>query len=172
MTKRLGFDEGAAGLRIHVARAARRRPELLGALAEGRVSLSVAALLVPHLKSENVERLLSDCAGKTKREAQEYLVGLAPRPVVTPGIRMARTAEAPAAVTTSVATAGAAAGGDGAAQVSSLASTPAKDRLESSLVRTSSEQPMESAAAGQPVAAGQMVRPKRRIGCSSPVRRS
>ena len=35
VTRRLGFDEGAAGLRIHVAKASSRFPEVLAALADG-----------------------------------------------------------------------------------------------------------------------------------------
>lgn len=47
-----------------VANVSRRFPQLLVALAESHVSLTVAALLVPHLTEENVEKLLSDCAGQ------------------------------------------------------------------------------------------------------------
>lgn len=34
-----------------------------------------------------MERLLADCAGKTRREAEEYLVALRPKPVFAPSIR-------------------------------------------------------------------------------------
>jgi len=67
----------------------RRFPELLAALAENRMSLTVAGLLSPVLEENNVDRLLSDCAGMTSREVEEYLVVLRPKPVFTPSIRKA-----------------------------------------------------------------------------------
>jgi hypothetical protein len=74
-------------LRIQVANVARRFPQVLAALAEGRISLSVAGRLAPHLSEENVERLLRDSAGMTKRAVEEYLVGLRAKPVSRPSIR-------------------------------------------------------------------------------------
>ena len=44
-------------------------------------------MLAPHLKDETVERLLSDCERKSRREVEEYLVALKPRPVLEPAIR-------------------------------------------------------------------------------------
>src|SRR5262245_53530270 len=85
--QRLKLSEGSVFLRVQVANVARRFPGVLSALAQNRISLSVAGALAPHLSEENAERLLSDCAGKTYREVQEYLVALKPRPVVEPGIR-------------------------------------------------------------------------------------
>ncbi len=85
--RRLGLSEGCAALRIHVSNVCREFPLLLDALGEGRISLTVAGKLAPRLTTRNCERLLSDCAGMTKREVEEYLVRLAPRPVVSPGIR-------------------------------------------------------------------------------------
>ncbi|HVR75611.1 MAG TPA: HNH endonuclease signature motif containing protein, partial [Planctomycetota bacterium] len=61
--------------------------QVLAALAEGRISLSVAGRLAPHLSEEDVERFLSDCAGMTKRALEEYLVRLNPQPVFDPSIR-------------------------------------------------------------------------------------
>ena len=85
--QRLGLSEGSVGLRIHVANVARRFPQVLAALAEGRISLSVAGRLAPHLSEENVEKLLRDSAGMTKRAVEEYLVGLRAKPVSRPSIR-------------------------------------------------------------------------------------
>ena len=86
-TSRLNLSEGSVALRLQVANVSRRFPQLLVALAENRVSLTVAGLLATHLEEGNVERLLSDCAGMTKRAAEEYLVRLRPKPVFTPSIR-------------------------------------------------------------------------------------
>ena len=65
--QRLGLSEGSVALRIQVANVARRFPQVLAAIAEGRISLSVAGRLAPHLSEENVEKLLRDSAGMTKR---------------------------------------------------------------------------------------------------------
>lgn len=85
--RRLNLSEGSVALRIQVANVSRRFPQLLVALAENRLSLTVAGLLAPHLTESNVEKLLSDCAGMTKREAEEHLVALRPKPVFAPSIR-------------------------------------------------------------------------------------
>ena len=64
-----GFNlsEGAVPARIHVANVSRRFPQLLIALAESRISLTVSVLLAPHLTEDNVDKLLSDCAGMKRR---------------------------------------------------------------------------------------------------------
>ena len=85
--RRLNLSEGSVALRIQVANVARRFPQVLASLAEGRISLSVAGRLAPHLVEENVERLLEDCAGMSKRAVEEYLVSLSPKPTFEPSIR-------------------------------------------------------------------------------------
>src|SRR5262249_29313587 len=85
--RRLGLSEGSVYLRMQVANVARRFPAILCALAQNRISLSVAGALAPHLIEEDAERLLSDCAGKTLREVKEYLVALKPEARFKPGIR-------------------------------------------------------------------------------------
>ena len=74
--ERLGLSDGCAWLRIQVSRVCLEFPLLLDALWKGSVSLTVAGKLAPHLNEENCERLLSDCERMTKREVEEYLVGL------------------------------------------------------------------------------------------------
>ena len=86
-TRRLHLSEGSVALRIQVANVSRRFPQILVALAENRMSLTVAGLLAPVLTESNVEKLLSDCAGMTRREAEEYLVARRPKPVFAPSIR-------------------------------------------------------------------------------------
>ena len=85
--RRLHLSEGSVAMRLQVANVSRRFPQLLVALAENRISLTVAAHLAPHLCSDNVGKLLSDCAGMTKRAVDEYLVALRPKPVFNPSIR-------------------------------------------------------------------------------------
>ncbi len=85
--RRLNLSEGSVALRLQVANVSRRFPQLLVALAENRMSLTVAGLLAPHLTEDNVEKLVSECSGMTKREAEEHLVTLRPKPVFIPSIR-------------------------------------------------------------------------------------
>ena len=88
-TRRLSLSEGSVYLRIQVANVSRRFPQILVALAENRLSLTVAGLLGPVLTESNVEKLIAHCAGMTKREAEEYLVALRPKPLFSPSIRKA-----------------------------------------------------------------------------------
>jgi len=89
--RRLNLSEGSVALRIHVANVSRRFPQILVALSENRLSLTVAGLLAPVLTESNVEKLLADCGGMTRREAEEYLVALRPKPVFAPSIRKTPT---------------------------------------------------------------------------------
>jgi hypothetical protein len=85
--RKLHLSEGSVTLRLQVANVSRRFPQILVALAENRISLTVAGHLAPHLREDNVDKLLSDCAGMTKRTVEEYLVTLRPKPVFNPSIR-------------------------------------------------------------------------------------
>ncbi|MGH9459749.1 MAG: hypothetical protein ACRD1X_00915, partial [Vicinamibacteria bacterium] len=86
-TRRLNLSEGSVWLRIQVANVCQRFPQILVALADNRFSLTVAGMLAPALTEDNVEKLLADCAGMTKRQAEEYIVALRPKPVFAPSIR-------------------------------------------------------------------------------------
>ena len=85
--ERLHLSEGSVASRIHVANVSIRFPQLLVALAENRISLTVAGLLAPHLSEDNVDTLLADCAGMTKKAVLEYLVRIEPKPVFEPSLR-------------------------------------------------------------------------------------
>jgi len=82
-----GFSEAAAYDRIQVARAGRRLPSILDAATAGRVHLTGLRLLAPHLTEENHGRLLAEAAGKSKREIEEIVARLAPRPPVPATVR-------------------------------------------------------------------------------------
>jgi hypothetical protein len=58
------------------------------------MSLTVAGLLAPHLDDGNVDALLAECAGMTKREVEERPVSLRPKPVFMPSIRISPPAPA------------------------------------------------------------------------------
>ena len=88
-TRRLNLSEGSVARRIQVSNVVRRFPQILAVLAENRMSLTVAGLLAPVLTDTNVDKLLSDCAGMSSREVEEYLVALRPKPVFKSSIRKA-----------------------------------------------------------------------------------
>lgn len=85
--KRLGLSEGSTWRRIQVAKICQKFPLVLEYLAENRLTLTVAALLCPHLENRNVKELLTDCENKTKRQVEAYLVALKPKPEFEPTIR-------------------------------------------------------------------------------------
>jgi hypothetical protein len=85
--KRLKLSEGSVARRLQVANVSRSFPQLLVALADNCICLTVAGLLAPHLREDNVDKRLSDCAGMSTREVEEYLVALRPKPVFRPSIR-------------------------------------------------------------------------------------
>ena len=86
-TEVLHLSEAESYFRIAVARAARKHPVLLTMLGDGRLHLSGIALLAPHLTEENCERVLSRATHKSKRQIEELVAELAPRPDVPAVIR-------------------------------------------------------------------------------------
>jgi 5-methylcytosine-specific restriction endonuclease McrA len=83
----LNYSEAAATLRRHVAGVCVRFPVVLERLARNEIGLTVAAKLAPHLTEENVEELLRECAGMSKREVEAVVTRFDPKPVVSSGIR-------------------------------------------------------------------------------------
>jgi hypothetical protein len=76
----LHLSGAEAYLRIQAARAARAYPGILEMLADGRLHLTAIALLAPHLTAGNHAELLARATHKTKREVEELVAGVAPRP--------------------------------------------------------------------------------------------
>jgi hypothetical protein len=83
----LGFSEDVACNRINVARAARNMPVILDALRSGKVHLAGLRLLAPHLTADNEELVLAEAAGKSKRETEELVARLAPKPAAPTIVR-------------------------------------------------------------------------------------
>jgi hypothetical protein len=79
-TEVLHLSEQEAYLRITVARAAREHPLLLAMLADGRLHLTGAAKIVPHLGMQDATDLLTRAAFKSKRAIEEMIVALSPEP--------------------------------------------------------------------------------------------
>jgi hypothetical protein len=84
---RLSLSEDEAYRRIEVARLARRFPALFPLLADGRISLSVAALLKAHLSASNMDELTELVCGASVQRARELLAARFPRPDVPATIR-------------------------------------------------------------------------------------
>ncbi len=83
----LHLSEHEAYERITAARASRRYPLLLEMLRDGRLHLSGIGKLAPHLTEENHGALLARAAHRTKRQIEELLAELSPRPDVPSLIR-------------------------------------------------------------------------------------
>ena len=79
-TEVLHLSEAEAYLRIAAARASREHPLLLTLLADGRLHLTAIAKLAPHLTLENREALLKRAAHRSKREIEELVAEISPRP--------------------------------------------------------------------------------------------
>jgi hypothetical protein len=98
-TRALHLSEAEAYRRITVARAARLYPELLAALRDGRVHLSGLALLAPLVTAGNCTSLLERATHRSKREVEELVAEIAPRPDAPPAIRkLPQRRETPGAV--------------------------------------------------------------------------
>jgi hypothetical protein len=79
-TERLHLSEAEAYRRITVARAARKHEVLLSMLRDGRLHLSGIAMLAPLLTPENRDALLARATHRSKRQIQELVAELSPRP--------------------------------------------------------------------------------------------
>jgi hypothetical protein len=86
-TQALHLSEAEAYRRITVARAARKHPRLLAMLRDGRLHLSGMALLVPLLTPQNRDSVLARATHRSKREIEELVAELMPRPDVPSGMR-------------------------------------------------------------------------------------
>jgi len=84
---KLGFSEDATYNRLGVARAARQLPAILDALRSGDIHLSGLRALCPHLTAENHREILTRSRGKSKREIEELVAALAPKPPVADAMR-------------------------------------------------------------------------------------
>ncbi len=76
--RRLKLSEDEAYRRIHAARATVIRPELLSALADGRLSLSAVSKIAPFVERADAAIIISRAEGKTARQIHELLAPLRP----------------------------------------------------------------------------------------------
>jgi len=94
-TRVLHLAEHAAYNRIEAARTARRFPQILTLLADGRIHLSAVRLLAPHLTEVNHGDILRDASHKSKRDVEELVARLRPRPDSPSSIRKLPTPPIP-----------------------------------------------------------------------------
>jgi hypothetical protein len=86
-TQVLRLTEHAAYGRIEAARAARAFPAILARLRDGTLSLTAVGLLAPHLTDENHVQVLDAARHKTKRDVEQLVAVLDPKPDVVPALR-------------------------------------------------------------------------------------
>lgn len=87
LTQVLHLSEHAAYGRIQAARAARRYPVILDLLGEGAVNLTTITLLAPELTTGNHRELLTAVRHTSRRQVEELLAQLRPRPPVRSSAR-------------------------------------------------------------------------------------
>jgi len=95
--QKLHFSEDMAFKRIRVARAIRRCPALLNAIADGRLHLTGAVLLAPHLRADNFKELIEAAGHKTKAEIELLIAQRFPRPDLASLVRAFPAPAPPAA---------------------------------------------------------------------------
>ena len=86
-TRCLHLSEHAAYGRIEAARTARRFPIVLKLLADGSITLTTVSLVASHLTEENHRAVLEAARYKSKREVEQQVAALAPKPDVPTAIR-------------------------------------------------------------------------------------
>src|SRR5262245_34383014 len=96
-TEVLHLSSAEAYLRITAARAARDHPVVLEMLGDGRLHLSGIAKLVPHLTPANASRLLARAVHRSKRQIEELIAEIAPRPDAPVQVRKLPRTPAPSA---------------------------------------------------------------------------
>jgi hypothetical protein len=91
----LRLSEDAAWNRIAAARMARKYPEVMEMLTDGRLSPTTARLIAKRMTPENHRLLLDTASGRTRRQVEEFLTALFPEPQVVASIRPVGPARAP-----------------------------------------------------------------------------
>ena len=86
-TRHLHLSEHAAYGRIEAARAARKFPSILHRLADGSMTLTTICLLSNYLTADNFEQLLDAAKHRSRRDVEEQVAALKPKPAVPSTIR-------------------------------------------------------------------------------------
>ena len=80
LVREVQYTEDQASKRIHAARMARRFPQILVAMYDGRLRLSAVLTLARHLAPGNVDDLLAEATGKTRAEIEQLIANRFPQP--------------------------------------------------------------------------------------------
>lgn len=91
-TQALHLSEHAAYNRIEAARLFQKFPLILDLIEDGSMNLTTARLLASYLTQENHQEVLEAARNKTKRQVEELIAQLHPRPAVPSMIRKLPTA--------------------------------------------------------------------------------
>ena len=83
----LHFSEHAAYGRIEAARTGRRFPAVLEMLEDGSITLTTVCMLAAHLTHDNHRELLAAATHKSKRQVEELVARLRPKPAVPATVR-------------------------------------------------------------------------------------
>ena len=83
----LHMSEAQAYLRIQVARLGRQFPAVLESIGSGDLHLTAIKLLGPHLTLDNHVQVLERARGKSKREVEQLVAEIAPKPDVPNRLR-------------------------------------------------------------------------------------
>ena len=83
----LHFSEHAAYGRIEAARTGRRFPAALEMLEDGSINLTTVCMLAAHLTHDNHRELLAAATHKSKRQVEELVARLRPKPAVPATVR-------------------------------------------------------------------------------------
>ena len=92
-TQVLHLAEGAAYNRIEAARAARSYPLILELFEQSAITLTAVRLLAPHLTVDNHGAVLASAKHKSKREIEELVSSLKPKPDAPVVVRKLPTPE-------------------------------------------------------------------------------
>src|SRR6185503_5985188 len=86
-TERLGYSEDEAAVRVRVARLTNRCPQVLAELRTGRIHLSGLSMMAQYATTDNVDELVAEARGKSKRQIEELIARRFPRPDLPDRIR-------------------------------------------------------------------------------------
>jgi hypothetical protein len=83
----LHLADEVAFKRIRAARLGRRYPQVLDAIADGRLHVTGVAMLAPHVTDDNVDEVIAAATRRTRSELEILVARLAPRPDLPTRIR-------------------------------------------------------------------------------------
>jgi hypothetical protein len=94
-TQVLHLSEGGAYNRIEACRVARRYPVIFDLLEVSALTLTAVRLLAPHLTDDNHRTVLDSAQHKSKREVEQLVAALAPKPDAPTVVRRLAATPAP-----------------------------------------------------------------------------